>query len=853
MSAGSKEGEKTEGRIIARLSERQGSRNLQPKSSLLAMLTRKEYDVIFHGNKKSCNKSEVIQVATTIHTVNDAQHDERFSKTQHLSQEINVRILDDERIKGRNTSTAFDQHVSFPIGRTFNEISMKVLKAKNGTEKEDENKIKNKSICFLYKNKIINDHAKHVEDVMSELTNERNKETFLYMLLIPIREKPSEMPPLEQVLYELPHERHKLCNHVSITDSVIRTADKNEGFSKPISPKKYHYNGQNPGNAFPLFVYYQDVIIELKDIQVGDHVQLLRNKSLKQLKMEESEQDKYDLYYHGYLLELNKQLSEYRDSLFNTDTIIIIDLIERCREEKSVQVESLSTFKKSNSDRMEYNFSYDYQALLLFVRLSLQSIIFSDEYEDRFERYYAYCDRDKSGHLDLNEMYIGLLTVLKLVDDVAESHRYLIPIDNEHDGKLDKVDFKCLLVDMLTEYFTHNKLNYFQKNDEKVNMSEAYTNAIHPFLNKVNNTVKDKMDVPTREDIEAIPYYVIKQKIFDIKRDKKLVQKKHNEAELDLLTKNAYVMKASGNTDKQGRLINRAYHHYIESKGTNREVVLAVISLCLYIFVIFIHPCIPYISRKHFTKDYPPSTGSRPWFVKSIEFSYIYIGGISYSIFLGMIVYAVVQYGELFNELNSIMLRVTNDERFVELGAADYLNLRQPNNLNLFLAQVRRLVAKTNKSEYRTCLSTITYALILDLILGLTAIIRLLIYGLGESIDLLTSFSLIDICILTITIVIFLIIVVFFNHTTTHHILQLLKRTKKEAVCELLLKKDNTIEDRNIQYLSTVIEYLEAAKAKYSVKLFGLIVDRALLLKIVTVLLTGGGSGLFSLLQKDKK
>ena len=57
-----------------------------------------------------------------------------------------------------------------------------------------------------------------------------------------------------------------------------------------------------------------------------------------------------------------------------------------------------------------------FNALLLFVYLSMADLLFDSDstYQKRLERFFTWCDKDKSRYLDNKEVTIGVLTMLRL-------------------------------------------------------------------------------------------------------------------------------------------------------------------------------------------------------------------------------------------------------------------------------------------------------------------------------------------------------------------------------------------------------------------------------------------------------
>ncbi|CAF4615935.1 unnamed protein product, partial [Didymodactylos carnosus] len=203
------------------------------------------------------------------------------------------------------------------------------------------------------------------------------------------------------------------------------------------------------------------------------------------------------------------------------------------------------------------------------------------------------------------------------------------------------------------------------------------------------------------------------------------------------------------------------------------------------------------------------------------------------------------------------MLSATNDERYIEILNHKYYNLIEPNNLDYFLVQIQDSVKEVTQNSYGILIFTITYALIIDLIFAIIAILRLILYEIGEIQNLFTIFLLVDTVILSIFIIVFLIIVVVINIKVTHGIIKLLKRTNKEAIIDYqiatyyrkskneLFQSRTEILKNNLKYLLGMIYYIESLQEDFVIKLFGfIIIDQAFAIKIAATI---GGSILSSL------
>ncbi|CAF1442964.1 unnamed protein product, partial [Didymodactylos carnosus] len=207
---------------------------------------------------------------------------------------------------------------------------------------------------------------------------------------------------------------------------------------------------------------------------------------------------------------------------------------------------------------------------------------------------------------------------------------------------------------------------------------------------------------------------------------------------------------------------------------------------------------------------------------------------------------------------------------YYDVESNNDLNLLSEKGLGNFLILIRFFLGniQENHKRYDLRLMTITFAFIIDLSLSVMALIRILLYDNITLNHLLTIYSLADISTLSIFVILFLITVSRINHKTTYCVLKLLKELKREGTNQILriqkrTKKESKKEDRqmgrcdiellqvNNEYLSDTIEYFESAKNKYSITLFGQIIDKALVTKVVISIVGTAGSAIFGLIAKE--
>jgi hypothetical protein len=146
-------------------------------------------------------------------------------------------------------------------------------------------------------------------------------------------------------------------------------------------------------------------------------------------------------------------------------------------------------------------------------------------------------------------------------------------------------------------------------------------------------------------------------------------------------------------------------------------------------------------------------------------------------------------------------------------------------------------------------MASVGLALILDMTLGIVAIIRVVMYKVGFA-SLTGTFILVDIIILSIIIIIFLIGIATINTTVTTTVQELLMRTKKEILSEMsshtMLEKE-----ANVIYLSAMNEHLVASQNLYMITILGFQIDMKFVRTNVLAMLASVISALLAVLKKD--
>ncbi len=267
--------------------------------------------------------------------------------------------------------------------------------------------------------------------------------------------------------------------------------------------------------------------------------------------------------------------------------------------------------------------------------------------------------------------------------------------------------------------------------------------------------------------------------------------------------------------------------------------ILASLIFLLLLGITIPHSLIPYIHRSLTTNE---TSIDIPWQIECIHISYIIYSITFYLVLLSMMTISIGKYGLILKNLRRL-LSSTELMQNMDLETPFFLNLREPKNLEYFLALFRPILR--NIDPYHIFLSTMACALIIDGILIITVIIHVFIYN--YSIDLLTIWCLIDIIILSIFIIIFLMIVVLINKLLMYDMLRGLKNVRKAMVTPSSQKENH---DDMIRYLNAVIEDMESETREHAVKLFGFIVDQKLVAKVLISIATGIGSVIVSAIKR---
>ncbi|CAF1162980.1 unnamed protein product, partial [Didymodactylos carnosus] len=155
---------------------------------------------------------------------------------------------------------------------------------------------------------------------------------------------------------------------------------------------------------------------------------------------------------------------------------------------------------------------YDFYAILLSIRFLLLHLIFHNKkYDKNFERFFRYCDRDRSLTLEKREIDIGLLTLCKLFN-IKESKLWTKDKGLNHDHlsysdiiptipykQYDLNDFKHIFIDILVEYIRRTKFHLFY--NKSFSIQHIYNEHFLIILDKMLN---ESMEIHSKQIVEDI-------------------------------------------------------------------------------------------------------------------------------------------------------------------------------------------------------------------------------------------------------------------------------------------------------------------------------------------------------------
>ncbi len=221
----------------------------------------------------------------------------------------------------------------------------------------------------------------------------------------------------------------------------------------------------------------------------------------------------------------NREYSNPNDQ--DTMPIIFVVPTEQAgrKNEGTVDISSTEIHEPTTSTRIECEpnkkFFYQNYACALYIRLRLdmaldcQQNTKSDKDEkipnkkkkisDTLSNFYIFCDKDKSNKLDERERTVGLLTLLKYIDDGENelTADILLPIryhkqsNKENQNGFDKQEFRTLIIDTLTEYLRIRTFGY--SNYSSVKLLKEMDDKIDRITNNIQETLTNHLQ---RERLE---------------------------------------------------------------------------------------------------------------------------------------------------------------------------------------------------------------------------------------------------------------------------------------------------------------------------------------------------------------
>jgi hypothetical protein len=252
-----------------------------------------------------------------------------------------------------------------------------------------------------------------------------------------------------------------------------------------------------------------------------------------------------------------------------------------------------------------------------------------------------------------------------------------------------------------------------------------------------------------------------------------------------------------------------------------------------------IHASIPTIHR-HIKQN--GSSSAVPWHIESIRYSYIGFSAVFYTLSIGMMTASIVYYWCFLDALKKL-LSSTDLMQPVDKPPPYFFNLHRPENLEYLLGLFR--LYKQRIDRHNLFISTMTCALLIDIIFIITAIIR--IFAHGRSTDLLLLWCLSDIVILSVFIMLFVTIVVLINGSMGHDFIRRLRILRTEIATSAIRQGDRV--DTG-DYLGVVIQDMEGVSDAYAVKLLSFVVDYSFAIKVLMSMITGIASCLVPLIQE---
>ncbi|UJR24771.1 hypothetical protein I4U23_006145 [Adineta vaga] len=686
-------------------------------------------------------------------------------------------------------------------------------------------------------------------------------------------------------------------------------------------------------------------IIPLKD----DRNQLTFEtmKNIVRMTLKQDSLDEFLFVYHGYQIT--------NDEIFQETKYPILTLINHPFERELNEISSSIIHL---------------QVYELLIRISIYSILFTQRNLSNLERFFNYCDQNKSFSFEIRELEIALLTLIELFNQQMTNNNWshlnyydlIIPLSNEQN--LNYYQSILLFGDILFEYVRTTQLPLLINQNDSDEIIQNNLNDFMPkFLECLDKTLNISIVInPKQTEIQTAtilcqntltylgkilfsPILIIGtifqclNQIYGKIRKNKFIDKEisfdlivnfcsiililsifnviiyysHNISSIDVnqmeiywpllliisiliilhvyqtssfhrrtffnrnLLKNTYhtahlqlleIKSTPNNTklstysiDYQSKshfyeIIDRKmndFHPTLLHKSITESLInssqnptsnlfyciVSILLLISFLPLVIIHPFIPTLYRIfHLNIIFT----NIPWDIRLIQYSYIIFSFMFYTSIISLMIKSISNYLSILYDLR-ILLSSTDLKKQVDFECEFYLNLRRSENLEYFVQLFQQIIRNIDKNH--VLITTMTCVLLIDIILILTAIIRVFVYG--RSTDLLTIWCLIDIVILSFFIMLFIIVVVLINKSINYDFIRHLRNLKKDiTTSNIIHEKDNI----NYDYLDIIIEHMESVSDQYSVKLLGFVVDHSLAIKIFISIVTGIASAIASLVQQ---
>ncbi|UJR20008.1 hypothetical protein I4U23_023142 [Adineta vaga] len=349
----------------------------------------------------------------------------------------------------------------------------------------DQTKSLPMKIAVVSNNKIVDDYQKSIDSVIHQSSS------ILYILIIP----------------QLPTPASTTNGSLSADQKTLIQSFKYHSFSNANHIFIYHANEKGEESSTQSKQISNRFFI-LRDVHPELTLELIRKK-VKEEKLNDTG-DQHIWYNRKCLTTTNESVH-----------------LEHFRNQYKIDANrSIISFhlqKKQGDDaaKIEKDIDVHFDAFILFIRLSLEDIIFNEQYAERMQQFFTWCDRDKSNTLERQEVEIGLLTILKLMINTEEHQSLdipgvktkkkltftaydLLPICDLPTRQWTVEQFKCLLLDTLVEHSKYNCL--FESSAANQDLKSLYDDVQQEYLKPLKETISTKLFIPKISELKIVPW-----------------------------------------------------------------------------------------------------------------------------------------------------------------------------------------------------------------------------------------------------------------------------------------------------------------------------------------------------------